>query len=224
MADSAVQSILTAAFSRPQFLASNENLGGDALAVLWKGMAVVEVDLIPSAAVTDHPLINNDPKDSATTEKIENTELQALKIIQPSKIRVSAIVGDISTLEKIISTFKDETVTISINTKSIITKNLVMTDLRITQDGDMLTASRVEMLFEQAAAPAGAKFTPEQSGDSSTYGIGVADPKSITGGFGSLGNSITTALGRVPVTIFGPLLNNKGGPFILDHLKNGMLA
>jgi len=187
-------------------------------------MAVVEVDVTRSAAVTDYPLIDNDPKDSETTEKIENTELQALKILTPSKVRVSALIGDLSTLEKIIDTFKNSTVTISITTKSLIVNSLIMTDLKISQSADMLTASKVDMSFEQADKTDNAKFKPEQSGDSSMFGTGVQDPKSISGTLGSLGNTISNAVSRVPVTIFGPLLNNKGGPFILDHLKNGMLA
>jgi|SRR5579864_6391947 len=223
MANSAIQSILTASFSTPQFLATNENLSGNGN-VLWKGMAVVEVDVTRSAAVTDYPLIDNDPKDSETTEKIENTELQALKILTPSKVRVSALIGDLSTLEKIIDTFKNSTVTISITTKSLIVNSLIMTDLKISQSADMLTASKVDMSFEQADKTDNAKFKPEQSGDSSMFGTGVQDPKSISGTLGSLGNTISNAVSRVPVTIFGPLLNNKGGPFILDHLKNGMLA
>jgi hypothetical protein len=216
--------ILTARYSRPQFLATNENLGTDASAVIWEGLAIVEVEVSPSAGTTDFPLFIDSPKDSPTTEKIQSDDLQAVKIIQPAKLRLSAIVADLSKLENIISVFKDETVTISVNTKSIITKNLILTELNVSQNADMLSATKVDMTFEQVAQPENSGYSPEQAADGSVYGIGVQQPPSITGNFGSLQKTITVALGRVPVTIFGPLLNNAGGPFILDHLKSGMLA
>jgi hypothetical protein len=137
---------------------------------------------------------------------------------------VSAIVGNLSELENIISTFEDSTVTMSIDSKSIITKNLILTNLNIEQSADMLTAAKVDMTFEQAAPPEGAGYIPEQAADGSVYGIGVQQPPEVSGTFGSLQKTITVALGRVPVTVFGPLLNNAGGPFILDHIKNGMLG
>jgi hypothetical protein len=220
MADSALSSILTTFFNRPQFTATNEG----SRAVLWKGLAIVDVEINPAANITQMPLSADLDKDSDTTEKIKVDDVKTIKILQPIKLRVSALIGDLSVLENIVSTFKNETVTISVNTKSIITNDLIMTDLEITQSEDMVSASRVEMTFEQSESPRGDTYSPEQSADASTNGIGAKNPISISGGLSSLKNTISGAVDRVPVTLFGPLLNNKGSAFILDHVKNGMLA
>ncbi len=216
-------SILTTNFSRPQFTATNENLGSGPKAEIWRGLAVVDVEITPSAAVTDFPLVMDSPKDSSTTEQIQAKDLQAVKILQPSRLKVTALIGDISTLENIISTFKNNSVTVSVDTKSIITKDLVLTEVHVMQNADMLTASKVEMTFEQAQPPLGSGYLPQQSADASVYGTGVQAPPTVPA-LGSLAKSITVALGRVPVVIFGPLLNNVGGPFILNSLSGGRLA
>ncbi len=216
-------SILTTHYNRPQFVATNENLGSDAKAKLWEGLAVVDVEITPSAAVTDFPLVMDSPKDSNTTEQIQAADLQAVKIMQPSRLKVSALIANLSILENIISTFKNDAVTVSIDTKSIITKNLVLTEVHVTQSPDMLTASKVEMIFEQAQPPKGSGYVPEQAADATVYGVGIQDPQTVVP-LASLTKTITVALGRVPVVIFGPLLNNVGGPFILNSLSGGRLA
>ncbi len=216
-------SILTTHYSRPQFIATNENLGSDAKAEIWKGLAVVDVEISPSAAVTDFPLALDTNKDKQTTQEILAKDLEVVKIIQPTKLKVTTVIKELSILENIISTFKNETVTVSITTKSIITKNLVLTEVKVSQTAEMLSASRVEMVFEQAQAPMPSGYVPEQGADASIYGIGVQDPPTVPA-LGSLSKAINVALGRVPVVIFGPLLNNVGGPFILNSLSGGRLA
>jgi hypothetical protein len=216
-------SIFTTHYNRPQFLATNENLGSDARAVIWEGLAVVDVEVSPSAAVTDFPLVLDDPKDYVTTQEIQAKDLEAVRILQPTRIKVIALIKDISILDNIISTFKKDDVTVSINTKSILTKNLVLTEVSVSQSAEMVSASKVEMTFEQAQPPLGSGYVPEQAADASVYGIGTKDPEFVTP-LASLTKVIKSSLGRVPVTIFGPLLNNKGGPFTLNSLSGGMLA
>lgn len=212
--------ILTAVFSRPQFIATNETLKQ----VVWKGMAVVDVDIDSSAAVTDMPLAIDGPKDAATTSAIQENDLKACKIIQPSRLQVNALISDLSIIENIITVFKDPTATMSITTKSIIADFLVMTALDIQQSHEMTSASRIAMTFEQAQPPLDSGFQPEQSADASMYGISVQQPP-VVSPLGSLMNSVTDALKRPPVPLPpGVLINNRGGPFILDSPSQGRLS
>lgn len=204
--------ILTANFSRPQFVATNETLN----AVIWQGMAVVTAEVDPSAAITEMPLAIDGPKDSNTTQTIQEADLRATKIIQPVKLKVQAVIDNLSIVESIIAMLNDETATMSVNTKSIITRNLILTDVGITQSGEMTSASRVAMTFEQAQPPAGEGYNPEQPADASVYGIGLQDIQSVSP-LGSLAQTVTAAVSRPVVKIFGPLIDGLGGPFILNR-------
>ena len=204
--------ILTANFSRPQFVATNEALNQ----IIWEGMAVVSAEIEPSAAVTDMPLAIDGPKDSPTTETIHEADLRATKIIQPVRLRVQAVISDISIIENIIGMLEDETATMSVNTKSIITKDLILTEVGVSQTGDMTSAARVSMSFEQAQAPVGAGYNPEQPADGSVYQIGFQNLTYVVP-LGSIVKSVGEALSRPVVPIFGPLIDGKGGPFILNR-------
>jgi hypothetical protein len=205
--------ILTAVFSRPQFVATNEATKVE----VWRGIAIIEVEISPSAALTDMPMAIDGPKDSQTTSTIREEDIKSAKIVQPTKLRVSAIINGISMLESIITLFNDETVTMSVNTKSIITDHLVMTDLEIQQTPDMMSAARVNMTFEQAQPPVNFGFLPEQPADASIYGFGVQElPKYDF--VGTLNKVIQDALKRPPLPLPpGVLIDGEGGPFILNR-------
>jgi hypothetical protein len=204
--------ILTANFSRPQFLATNEVMNTR----IWQGMAVVSAEIDPSAAITEMPLAIDGPKDSNTTQTIQEADLKATKIIQPVRLKVQAVIDDLSIVENIIGILEDETVTLSVNTKSIITKNLILTDVGIQQTGEMISASRVSMSFEQAQPPVGEGYNPEQPADASVYTIGFQDLNSVSP-LGSLMRSINAALSRPVAPVVDALIEGAtGGPFILD--------
>jgi hypothetical protein len=211
--------ILTAAFSRPQFQAKNEATN----AVVWQGIAIVDVDIDSQAALTEMPMAIDGPKDSQTTSNILEEDIKVAKIIQPVKLRVTALIKDLSMLEGIITLFNDETVTMSVNTKSIITDHLVMTDLEITQTADMISASKVVMTFEQAQPPAGSGYLPEQAADASVYGFGIQSlPR--TNFIGTLSKAVQDALTRPPAPLPpGVLIDSDGGPFILNRSTLGTL-
>lgn len=211
--------ILTANFSRPQFVATNEVQNTE----IWRGLAVVSAEIDPSAAVTEMPIAIDGPKDSNTTIQIQEADLRATKIIQPVRLRVQAVIRDLSVVESIISLLNDDTATLSVNTKSIITRNLLLTDVGIHQSAEMISAVRVAMTFEQAQPPVGEGYNPEQPADASVYGIGFQDLRTVSP-LGSLMKSISDALSRPIEVISGPLINMHGGPVVLDHPTQGQIA
>lgn len=203
--------LITANLSRSSFAATNEATS----TVLWKGMAVVDVDIDASATVTDYPLAVDGANDAATTEAVQALDVQAVKVIQPSKMRVNALVKDLSIIENMIALFNDPTITMSVNSKSIIAEHLVMTDLEIDQSADILSAARVSMAFEQAQIPTGEGFLPEQAADASVYGLSVQNPAQVSL-FASFGKTVNSIVGRVVDLNPDALLDDKGRAFRLD--------
>lgn len=204
--------LITANFNRQSFVAKDETTSD----VLWRGMAVVEVDVGGTAGVTDFPLAVDGPKDSATTEEIQTLDIQAAKIINPTRLKVSALIKDISIVENIISTFNDPTITLTVNTKSIIVEHLVMVDLEIQQSADMLSAAKVDMNFEQAQLIFGEEYLPEQAADGSVYGLSIQNPASVSM-FASLAKTINSILGSEGIiSVPDALLDDAGRAFKLD--------
>ena len=77
------------------------------------------------------------------------------------------------------------------------------------------------MTFEQAQPPAGAGFKPEQAADASVYGLGVQNLQEVRPMW-TLNKTITNVLKRPPLPLPpGVLIDNKGGPFILNKSRMG---
>lgn len=208
------QSILSTLTSKPQFVATNENIG----VAIWGNLGIVDVELASASANTDMPLSNQQVSDNQTYQSILAQDIQSIKIIQPSRLRVTALCSDISTLENVIATFMDTTVTISINTKSIITSYLVLSDLDVEQTGEMISASRLTMIFEQAQAPANSGYAPEQAADSSVYGVSIQTPPVVVP-LATLVQAVHSAAYIPPVPAGGVLIDSLGNPFILDSSR-----
>lgn len=206
-------SLLSSIFSKPQFVATNESTS----AKIWTDISIVDVEIQSGSANTDAPMSNTSVSDSSTYQSILAADLEAVKIIEPSRLRVTALSGNISTVQNIISTFLDETVTISINTKSIITAHLVLTEVDVEQTGEMISASRVIMTFEQAQPPQNSGYAPEQGGDFSVYGVSIQSPASVVP-LSTLTKAVSSAAASVPVPS-GTLMDSVGKPFILDSSK-----
>jgi hypothetical protein len=208
------QSILSTLFSSPQFIATNENTS----AVLWSKLGIVDVEISSDSANTDMPLSNQQVSDGKTYQSILAADIESVKIMQPSRLRVTALCSDISTQENIISTWEDVTVTISINTKSVITSYLVLTDVEIEQSGEMISASRIIMNFEQAQPPANSGYSPEQAADSSVYGVSIQTPSTVTP-LATLVQAVKSAAFIPQVPASGAVLGSLGEPFILDSSR-----
>jgi hypothetical protein len=208
------QSILSTLTSKPKFVATNENTG----ATIWSKLGIVDVEVSSSSANTEMPISNQQVSDTETYQTILEQDIQAIKIIEPSRLRVTALCADISTLENVIATFMDTTVTISINTKSIITSYLVLSHLDVEQTGEMISASRVIMVFEQAQPPANSGYAPEQAADSSVYGVSIQTPPTVVP-LATLVQAVKSAAYIPTVPANGALIDNLGGSFILDSSR-----
>lgn len=208
------QSILSSLLSKPQFNAINELTG----TTVWAKLGIMDVEIGSSSENTEKPISNQQVSDKATYQSILTQDIQAAKIIQPDRLRVTALCDDISTLENVLATFSDTSATISINTKSIITSFLVLTEVDVEQTGDMLSASKVIMTFEQAQPPANSGYAPEQAADASVYGVSIQTPPSVVP-LATLTKAVSAATFVSTPVVSGALIDADGGPFILDSSR-----
>lgn len=207
-------SLLSTLLGKPQFTATNENTN----TTIWSKLAIVDVEIGSYSANSEYPISNQQVSDSKTYQSVLSEDIQSVKIIQPSRLRVTALCNDLSTVENVISTFMDDTVTISINTKSIITSYLVLSDVEIEQTGEMISASKIILIFEQAQPPAHSGFAPEQAADSSVYGVSLQNPPSVVP-LATLAKAVSSAAYVPAINVSGALIDSNGGPFIFDLSK-----
>lgn len=166
MADSILSSLL----SKPQFTVTNESDGRK----MWSKLGIVDVEIDASAATTDYPISDQQiNQDGVVSEFLRLADIKAIKVMQPSLVRVRAMCDDVSTLSSVIQAFNDTKLTLSISSKSVITKNLCLTDIEIDQSSDVISAAVLTILLEQAQPPSNSGFSPAQFGDLSVYGVSV---------------------------------------------------
>jgi hypothetical protein len=210
--------ILSSPFSQPTFLAVNE-LNNFAT---WKSLGIVNIEVGVSSTNTDQPLSMEQVHSGVVYQALLQADIESIKIIEPSHLRIIALAPDIDTLDSIIQVFANPYATMSISTKSIITYALVVTSIDVEQTAEMLSASRVTITLEQAQAPTFTDYNPAQDADASVHGITLQQPDSIS--IANIPGIFAKTLLNFkvpPVTpdLFGALIDQQGGPFILDFSK-----
>lgn len=207
-------SILSTILGAPTFKVTDESTNG----AIWTDLAIVDVEIHNQSENTDQPLSNQQVDSSGTFQSIFSKDVASVKIISPSRLRVTALCDDLSTVKSIIAYFSNLSATMSINTKSIITHYLVMSEVDIEQSSDMISASRIVVLFEQAQPSESTGFAPAQAADQSVYGISITNPPSVVP-LATLTKAIASATSSITPIVSGALIDSLGGPFILDSSK-----
>jgi hypothetical protein len=213
--------ILASLLGSPSFRCTNDATG---LSV-WADLGIIDVEIHEPAAVTDQPLSNqqvtsSDPATQKIYQSVLPVDIQGAKIIEPSVLRVTALCSDLSTVKAIIAAWQDTTSTFSISTRSIITHYLCISEVEIEQTGEMISAVKITLTFEQAQPAEVTGYAPEQAADSSVYGVNIQTPLSVTP-LATLTRAIASATVTLPVIVSGALIDKLGGPFTLD---SSMLA
>jgi hypothetical protein len=189
-------SILSTLLGKPTFTVTDEATG----AVIWTDLGIVSVEVMLSSENTDQPLSNQQVDDISTWQDILAADIQSVKIISPDRLRVTALCSGLSTVKSIIAYFGNLSSTLSINTKSIITRYLVMSECDIEQSGEMISAVRIVMVFEQAQPSESTGYAPQQGADQSVYGVSIANPPSVVP-LATLTKAIASATQIIPASI-----------------------
>lgn len=212
MANSILSSVAGWVTGQTVFQAVNELTS----ATVWDKIGVVRVEIPSEAEATNQPLSNIQYKDDGTYFNLLDSDIQSIKIIRPARMRITALCGDLSTLESVIASQKDRTLTLTIYTKNVIANNLIVTDVSITQTPDRMSATEINIELEQGIAPGSASYSPAQSADASAYGFQVQSPQTATQTVSGLFSKVASKVTNVIKPIAGALIGSKGEPFVLD--------
>jgi len=204
-------SILSTVLGAPSFSVTDDSTGS----AIWTDLGIVDVEITTPSDNTDQPLSNQQINDSTVYQSILSADIASVKIISPDRVRVTALCSDLSTVKSVISYFSNLTATMSINTKSVITRSMVMSECDIEQSGEMISAVRIVVVFEQAQPAESTGYAPEQPADESTYGISIANPPSVVP-LATLTKAISAAVGSITPIVSGALIDGLGNPFTLD--------
>lgn len=206
--------ILSTLLGTPTFSVTDDSTG----AAIWTDLGIVDVEVSLSSDNTDQPLSNQQIDDISVWQDILAADIQSVKIISPDRLRVTALCSNLSTVKSVIAYFNNLSATMSINTKSVITRYLVMSECDIEQSGEMISAVRIVMVFEQAQPSQSTGYAPEQAADQSVYGISIANTPQVIP-LATLTKAIASATANIPPILSGALIDSLGGPFILNSSK-----
>ena len=185
-------SILSSLFGKAQFTANDSDTGY----TLWTNLKITDVEIDASSANSDAPMGVVQFQNDQTFTDLKNIDLSNNKILQPARIRISAIAPDLSTLESVIAAFADVTLTIDVSSKSVVSSRMVLAHVEIEQSPKMLSASRVMMELEQAAPVSTASdYDPTQPADQNTTGIRIQSLPSVSETAAALFQKVRTFTG-----------------------------
>lgn len=94
-------SILSSLFSKATFTAKSEISNTP----VWQGLKIISVEIGVSAAESEQPLGINQESENAVLISLNQDDIKATKILQPSVIKITGICPDLSTTENVISMF-----------------------------------------------------------------------------------------------------------------------
>jgi hypothetical protein len=146
---------------------------------VWTNAKCASLEIDSESANTDHPTAAIVLSEPVTFNNLSEDNIITLKIIKPSRVRMILMCPDLSTVEHILTNFNDTTFTCSITTKSVIISSMCPTEVSIDQVPDILSATKLTILLEQAVMPVSPIFLPLQGGDASTYGEHIQAPTSL---------------------------------------------
>lgn len=161
-------SILSSLFSKATFTAKSEISNTP----VWQGLKIISVEIGVSAAESEQPLGINQESENAVLISLNQDDIKATKILQPSVIKITGICPDLSTTENVISMFANPQQTLTITSKGVMAVNMAVTSIEVVQESEMISASRVEITLEQSIMPMSASsWNPSQPADANALPI-----------------------------------------------------
>jgi hypothetical protein len=187
-------SLIQSAFGNTSFTAVNELTG----IACWKDIKVKDVEVDSSALNTNNPITVEQATERSSLTSLLSADINTLKIIQPSMMRITCFCIDLSSIESIVNVFNDTQTTLTITTKGITANNMAVITVDIDQTPEMTSAAKVVIELEQTApAPTGSLFYPSQSSDESSLGVSVQTPPSAVTSATGLYNMVSKFIGSL---------------------------
>lgn len=143
----------------------------------WKTLKIKSVEVDSQAANTSNPIADQDSAENSTTNALTENDIKTLKIIQPTRMRITAFANSISAIESVINSFTDLKSTLTITSKGIRAVGMCVTSIDLMQDPSSLSATRIIIELEQTALPTlSSLFAAAQGADASvisSYGVSL---------------------------------------------------
>lgn len=184
-----VASILSSLTSKPIVSFYNELNGLQ----LWSDAKSVEVEITSSSDNANVPLSAIQVSDSAVSSQLLASDISTGKILTPTHLKATILTDNLSLIENVRTTFADTSITLQITSKSIIAKHMAMISVELEQSSEMLSATRISILFEQAIVGVIPAFKPAQSSDADNFGISLQSLPTV----GSTLSTIQTRVGSI---------------------------
>lgn len=184
-------SILSAVLPSSAFRVYNERNNTQ----VWKSLAVSRVQIDVASANAKNPLSNVQRSQTGTYQLLMKQDVEASKIIRPTRMLITGFIPDISTVENVIASWLSRQTTFTIMSRGVIGDNMAVINVEFEQSPEMLSAQKVTIEVEQAAVATFNKFDPAQPADQSTYGIRIQTPSSVLGTVASVYNRVTSFVG-----------------------------
>lgn len=187
-------SLIQSAFGKTSFTALNEVTG----IKCWSAIKIKDVEVDASSLNTSNPITVESATERSSLASLLSSDINTLKIISPSRMRITAFCEDLSTVESIIDIFNDTQATLTITTKGITANNMALIMVDIDQTPEMTSVAKVIMELEQTApAPTANLFYPSASSDDSSYGVSVQTPPSFATSATALYNRVSNFIGSL---------------------------
>lgn len=186
-------SIISSFLGPARFVVTDEITG----IAIWKNFKVKDVEVNSSSANTNNPIQKDDSTAKPTYTSLLSDDIKTLKIINPSSMIITGFCDDDSSIESVISSFSNTSLTLTISTKGIIAKSMAVVSVDIEQGIEMTSANKVSISLEQTKTqPVGGFFLPAQSSDASVFGVTMQQPQPISVNVESLYNKVSSIFGR----------------------------
>jgi hypothetical protein len=138
-------------------------------AACWTALNIKDVEVDSSSMNTLQPVSQEQVTSSSTYTSLLAADIQVIKILNPSKMRITAFSADPSALNAVIASFMDTKSTVKITTKGITAKSMTVISVDIEQTPQMTSATKVVIELEQVTTPTSASSgKAAQATDAST--------------------------------------------------------
>jgi hypothetical protein len=184
-------SILSSLGSKISFSTTNETTGYP----VWANLKIVDVSIEGQSENSDFPISLQQYANGTTYLGLQSADMNAIKVLMPTRIIIDGIAPDISTVQSVLSAFGNTQATFTILTKGFLSQQLSVTNVEIDQNAEVLSAALIKITLERTKPAAPSAYAPAQPSDLASIGsvlqtLGSALTSSVTG----LYNTVATAL------------------------------
>lgn len=162
---------------------------------VFTGLKVKKVEIEPSAALADNPFMTGTTANETVVQDTTQADLRSGKVLDPVRMTISALSEDSIATGVLIQLFLDQTHTLTVTSKSIITSTMAIANIDITQDKDHLSTDVIEITLIQAVPASQKPPVPMQAADANAAGISTVVPTDLTTSVETLYNKILMQTG-----------------------------